>query len=159
MADVTRKRPPAPVWRPNARFGLNGFGASGDGTYRSLGLAAGKATANGQVNYEVIPVSGCSTVSVRLKTATNGGTLDLFGVGPDFNPDQGIADNTAYASLTGTIYTTGNPSQVAITAGTEAIITYTCKGESYLVIKFSGTVGAGTITYCDVSWQPMSTQL
>lgn len=156
MADVKAKRQIPALARPIGRYGVDGYGASKDGTYRSLGLAVGKATANGTVQYEIVPVFGAATVSVRIKTATNGGTIDLFGVGPDFNPEQGIVDNLAFGSLVGTIYATGNPTQVAVAAATEVIITYTCKGESYLIIKFTGTVGAGTITYCDVCQQPLS---
>ena len=44
----------------------------------------------------------------------------------------------------------GNPAQVPILANTEAIATYSGKGEGWLIIKFSGTA-AGTVTYCDVS--------
>ena len=89
-------------------------------SYRLKGqLAAGAATSNGGILYELIPVRGSARVRVRIKTASNGGTLDLFFVGPDFNQQQ-AEDGVAYGSLTGTIYTTGNPTQVAVTAGTEA---------------------------------------
>ena len=138
------------------RFGFGAVGLKKDGTLRTLGLGVGVATANGQVNYEVIPIFGAATVTARLKVSGNGGTLDMFSVGPDFNPEQGAVDNTAYGSLVGTIHTSGNPSQVAVTAGTEAIITWTGKGEGYLIIKYTGAVGAGAITYCDVSQHPQS---
>lgn len=113
-------------------------------------LAAGTATSNGGVLYEVIPLRGSARVRVRIKTATNGGTLDLLFVGPDFNQQQGV-DAVAFASLTGTVYTTGNPTQVAVTAATEATIVSDCYGEGYAIVKFTGTVGAGTVTYCDYS--------
>jgi hypothetical protein len=156
MADAKAMKSPNPQIRPMIRFGFGAVGVKKDGSLRSLGLGVGVATANGQINYEVIPIFGAASVSVRLKVATNGGTLDLFSVGPDFNPEQGAIDNTAFGSLVGTIHTTGNPSQVAVTAGTEAIITWTGKGEGYLIIKYTGAVGAGTITYCDVAQHPQS---
>lgn len=116
------------------------------GTNRGLGPAL--ATANGGVRYEVVAVYGQAVLSVRIKTAANGGTIDIVFVGPDFEPDQG---DLAFASLVGTKYTTGNPTQVAVAAGTEAIIQAVCIGDGYAIIKFTGTVGAGTISYCDVA--------
>lgn len=113
-------------------------------------LAAGTATSNGGVLYEVIPVRGSARVRVRIKTATNGGTLDVFFVGPDFNQQQSV-DGVAYASLVGTIYTTGNGTQASVTAGTEAKVDVDCYGESYAIVKFTGSVGAGVITFVDVS--------
>lgn len=220
-------------------------------------LAAGVATANGGVLYEVVPVYGTATLTTRIKTATNGGTIDVIFVGPDFDPlqesvrpsfttalaganndvkwrareagftgegvtiryldpgapnqalvvsnigravtvslatnggssitstanevraavaanvssdgllfgdnagaDTGVGVVTAmavstlviaFADLVGTQYTTGNPTQVPVTAATEALISAPCKGEGYAIVKFGGLVGAGTITYCDVS--------
>lgn len=133
--DVAAKKAPPVVHRPARRLTGN--------------LAAGTATSNGGVLYEVVPTHGAIRLRARIKTATNGGTIDLFAVGPDFNPDQAIA-GVVYGSLVGTIYTTGNPTQVNVTAGTEAKIDYDCYGEAYVIVKFTGTVGAGTVTYCDV---------
>ena len=113
-------------------------------------LAAGTATSNGGILYEVVPVRGSARLRVRIKTASNGGTLDVFFVGPDFNQQQS-GESVAYGSLTGTIYTTGNGTQASVTAGTEAKIDVDCYGESYAIVKFVGSVGAGTITYADVS--------
>src|SRR5581483_11444345 len=111
--------------------------------------AAGAATANGQVNYEIIPVSGALSLRVRIKVATNGGTLDVFFLGPDFDLTQ-EQQGVAYGSLVGTIYATGNPTQVPITAGTEAKADVTLNGEEYAIIKYTGATGAGSITFCDV---------
>lgn len=110
-------------------------------------LATGAATSNGGILYEVVPVRGSARFRCRIKTAGNGGTLDLVFVGPDFDTAQTVA----YGSLAGTLYTTGNPAQVAVTAGTEATITTDCYGEGFLLVKFTGSGGAGTITFCDVS--------
>jgi len=142
MADFKARHTPKALPRAHVRFDK----------VRTFGLAPATVTASTQVNYEIVPLYGAASVTARLKTATNGGTLDMFAVGPDFNPEQGAVDNITFASLVGTIYTTGNPTQVAVTAGTEAVITYVGKGEGWLLIKFTGTVGAGTITYCDVSF-------
>jgi hypothetical protein len=111
-------------------------------------LAAGAATANTAIIYEVIPVRGAARVKVRLKV-TNTGTLDLLFVGPDFNQQQAV-DGVAFGSLTGTVYTTGNPAQVAIVANTENSISSDCYGESYAIVKFTGSA-TGAISYCDVS--------
>ena len=113
-------------------------------------LAAGTATSNGGILYEVVPVRGSARLRVRIKTASNGGTLDVFFVGPDFNQQQS-GESGADGSLTGTIYTTGNGTQAAVSAGTEAKIDVDCYGENYAIIKFVGSVGAGTISYCDCS--------
>lgn len=150
MADVKARKTPPPINRPHVRFGFDGYGFNSAGAARTNGLGVGVVTANTQVNYEVVPLFGMSTVSVRLKV-TNTGTLDFFAVGPDFNPVQGTQDNTVFASLVGTIYTTGAPAQVPILANTEAIITFTGKGEGFGIVKFTGTA-AGVITYCDVSY-------
>lgn len=111
-------------------------------------LAAGAATSNGGVLWEAIAVRGSARVRARILTATNGGTIDLVFVGPNFDPGTPTA---AYASIVGTKYTTGNPTQVAVTAGTEATIVADCYGEGYLLVVFTGSVGAGVITFCDVS--------
>lgn len=111
------------------------------------GLAVATAFVNTTVLWEVIPIRGAARVKVRFK-ATNTGTLDLFFLGPGFDQDQASA--TAYASLLGTIYTTGNPTQVAIVANTEAQIFSDCYGEGFAIVKFTGTA-TGAITYADVS--------
>jgi hypothetical protein len=154
MADIKARRSPPTEPRSAVRFGFGGYGLKNDGSVRTNGLGVGAVTnSTPKTNYEIIPCYGAATITVRLKVATTTGTLDLFPVGPDFNPDQGIVDDLAFASLVGTIYSTGNPTQVAVGASTEVVITYTGKGEGYLLIKYVGTaVGAGTVTYCDVSW-------
>lgn len=114
-------------------------------------LAPATAFVNNAVKYAVVPLLGALSVTARIKTASAGGTLDVFFVGPDFDPEQ----TAAYASLVGTIYATGAPTQVAVSAGTEALITIACTGECYAIIKFTGG-GTGTITFCDVSALPAS---
>lgn len=118
--------------------------------YRRLSgnLAPAAAYTNGAVLWEVIPVRGSARIRARLLCASANGTLDIVTVGPDFDPTQAPA--TAYASLTGTKHTSGNPTQVAVTAGTEATITHDCYGENFVLLVFTGG-GTGTITRVDVS--------
>lgn len=130
-----------PGWKPHRR--LNGQGVS-------YGLRAGQTFANTNVRYEVVSVSGMSKVTARIKTASAGGTLDIFFIGPDIDVDALVKNDTAYASIVGTIYTTGKATQAAIVAGTENVATVACNGEDYAVIVFTGG-GTGTVTFCDVS--------
>lgn len=110
-------------------------------------LAVAAAYVNTTILYEIVPVLGAQKVTARFK-GTAAGTLDMVFVGPDFPPYPDPA--TAFASLKGTLYATGNPTQVAITANTEALITGTCNGEGFVIIKFTGTA-TGAVTYCDVA--------
>jgi hypothetical protein len=112
----------------------------------ATGLGVGVATSNGGINYEIIPVFGAARVRVRIKVSGNGGAIDLVGVGPDFDPEQ----RPAFGALTGTLYATGNPAQVPVIVATEATITMDLYGEGYVIVKYTGAVGAGAITYCDV---------
>jgi hypothetical protein len=114
-------------------------------------LKPATAFLNTGILWELVDVHGASSVTVRIK-ATNTGAIDLFAVGPDFDVDQLPA--TAYASLVGTIYATGNPTQVAVVANTEAQITFTLKGEGRIIIKFTGGA-TGAVTFCDVAMLPV----
>lgn len=114
------------------------------------GLGVGVATAAAGVRYEVVEVAGAGTLNVRIKMSGNGGTIDLIPLGPDFDPAQ-RTKNIVFASLVGTQYTTNTPSQVAIAAGVESLIQATCLGEGLFLVKVTGLVGAGAITYCDIS--------
>ena len=105
-------------------------------------LAVGAAFDNTDVLQQLVPTSGSARLRVRIKTATAGGTLDIVLYGPDTDPDR--------ATLTGTGYTTGNPTQVTVSSGTEAKIDVDLYGENFALVKFTGT-GTGTVTYADVS--------
>src|SRR3954465_15355080 len=115
MADAKAMKSPNPQIRPMIRFGFGAVGVKKDGSLRSLGLGVGVATANGQINYEVIPIFGAASASVRLKVATNGGAPALFSVGPGLHPEQGAVHNAANGSLVGRSHTPGSPSQVGVT--------------------------------------------
>lgn len=114
-------------------------------------LAPGTVTSNGGILYEIHQIGNCLRYRARIKTAGNGGTLDAFFIGPDVDIDQLIKNLTAFGSIPGTIYATGGPAQVPVTAGTEAQIFADCYGEGYILLKFTGTVGPGTIAFCDVA--------
>lgn len=112
-------------------------------------LRVGAPFTNTAILYEILPIAGASAWRARIKTATAGGTLDAFYIGPDVEIEAAIANATAYASIGGTIYTSGNPSQVAVTAATETKIEDSPKGEGYVLLKFTGG-GTGTISFVDL---------
>lgn len=134
------QRMATPQWKPHHR--LNGQGAN-------YGLKATQAFVNLAVKYEIVCVSGMNKVTARIKTASAGGTLDIFFIGPDVDIEAAVRLDTAYPP-SGTIYTTSNATQGAVVAGTEQVVSVACNGEDYAVIKFTGG-GTGTVTYCDVS--------
>lgn len=130
-----------PSWKPLRRL---------DGQGSNYGLRATRAFANTNIRYEVVCVTGMSKVTARIKTASAGGTLDIFFLGPDVDINEIQRADTAYGSIPGTIYTSGAASQGTVVAGTELLVTVACAGEDYAVIKFTGG-GTGTVTYCDVA--------
>lgn len=108
-------------------------------------LKAGAALANATPAFETISVAGKSFIRVRFK-ATVGGTLSVHFLGPDHDEE---------ANSLGTEYTTGNATDVTVTANTEAVIpgpgdTTACYGESFAKITFTPS-GSGTINFADVS--------
>lgn len=134
------QRIPDPGWKPLKRLKSD----KSNGT-----LKAGTAFVNTNVRYEIVNVAGMSKITVRAK-ATAAGTLDIFFIGPDVDIDAVIQNDTAYASIAGTIYTTGNATQGTLVANTEQVVTVACSGEDYVIIKFTGTA-TGAITYVDVA--------
>ena len=114
------------------------------------GLKVGAVTSNGGTNIEVFPIAFTRFITIRAKTATNGGTLQAdfvrpVATEPVFNTDGSIngAQCVKYTSPT-------SPASVALVAGTENSLQITCNGEEYLMLTFTGSVGAGTVTYVDV---------
>lgn len=108
------------------------FRVSGD-------LAVGASLSNGVVVDEIVPIAGSARLRVRFK-ASAAGALDVVLMGPNTNTD----------TEGGTQYSTGNPTQVAVSANTEAKIDVDLYGESWALIKYTPS-GSGTITYVDVS--------
>lgn len=123
------------------------------GATYGLGAGVAFAVADGP-HWELVSIWGTSTLTVRIKTATAGGQLDIIPVGPDFDLDK-QPTTTQFSALVGTIYTTGVASSVAVAATTEAIANLPCHGEGYALVKFTPS-GTGTITYCDVCSQPIA---
>lgn len=101
-------------------------------------LGTGAALANGTAISVVIPIAGAAVFFARFK-ASVAGTLSCAFLRPDGT----------------TAYTTGNPTDVAVLANTEARLTIdTLYGESQLKITFTPSAGPGTVTFLDVGQLP-----
>ena len=86
---------------------------------------------------------GSARIRAHIKTATVGGTLSLHfarHVGTDATV-VGASGGIDVTKLTQ--YGAGNPSDVTVTAGSEAVIDSDCHGEAYAVITLTYTAGAG----------------
>jgi hypothetical protein len=98
------------------------------------GLAVAASLSNGVAVDEYVAVSGSARVRARIK-ATAAGALDMtFGY---FKDDAFTA------------YTTGNPTQVAVSANTEAKIESDTYGEAYVRIRYTPSAN-GAVTFADV---------
>ena len=96
-------------------------------------LYAGATVANGVTYQRRINIGGASSARVRLTVSANG-TLKF-----SFMDPLGV-----------TAYTTGNPSNVAVTAGTQAVIdTNSIYGEGWALVEFVSS-GSGTVSLFDV---------
>jgi len=101
--------------------------------HRSL-FKANKAFLNGVAFSIIVPVAGGARWRARIKTATGGGTLSAAYV-------RNVTGNAAYTS--------NNPANVAVVAGTENIMEEdTHMGESLLKLTFTPSAD-GTLTYLD----------
>jgi len=96
-------------------------------------LKAGATYVNTDVLEVILPIAGALSVRLRGLFATAGGTLSFAYLRPDGT----------------TAYTTNNPSNVTVTAGTEAVATIQPNGEGWLRVRFTAT-GTGAVTYFDV---------
>lgn len=134
------QRIPTPSWKPTKRF----QSGNTNGT-----LKAGTTFANTDVRYEIVNVAGMSKITVRAK-ATAAAKVDIFFLGPDVDIDAVIKNDTAYASIAGTIYTSGGATQGTLVANTENLVTVACSGEDYAIVKLTGNA-SGAITFMDVS--------
>ena len=113
-------------------------------------LAAGASLASGTSVSEVVCVAGCARVRVHLK-ASLGGTLSLAFVRP-IASDGAIDGNGNVDASKVTAYTSGNPTDVTVTADTGAEIHADIYGESYALVTYTYTATASkSITYADVS--------
>lgn len=113
-------------------------------------LAAGASLASGTSVSEVVCVAGCARIKVRLQ-ASLGGTLSLAFVRP-IGSDGTIGGDGEIDVSKLTAYTSGNPTDVTVTADTEAEIHADIYGESYALVTYTYTATSGkSITFCDVS--------
>lgn len=113
-------------------------------------LAPGTVIAGSATAYEIVDVGGAAVVAVRAKMA-GAGTLKAEWCRP--NQDfETAAMGGAVTVPTPLVYTSGNPTNVTVTGGTEAIILPTHSGESWLKITLIDTSGSpNAISYCDVA--------
>ena len=119
-------------------------------TFRLNGaLEVGAVVAGSATVSDVVDVGGAAAIAVRIKTS-GAGTLACKWVGPDcqWNTDSKGRD----VATPVTVYSTGNPTNVSVTGGTEAVIFPTHSGEGVLQVIFTDTsTSNNTISYCDVS--------
>lgn len=119
---------------------------------RQLGgvFAPGTATANGTTISQVIPVAFCRYLTVRMLTATNGGTLQLDFVRPLATEPVYSADGSINPAQVTKYTSPASPASATVTAATQQSVQVALNGESFVMISFTGTVGAGTISWVDV---------
>lgn len=108
--------------------------------YRRLSgaLKVGAACTNGTRIVEIVALGSSAFAAVRMK-ATCAGTLSFHFLGPDTNAETGAFPTEC---------ATGNPTDVAVGANTEAIIQPAPNGEEYGLVIFTPS-GSGVITYVD----------
>lgn len=101
-------------------------------------LGAACPFVNGTPITKLIPVAGALSVTLRgLFAATGGtgsGTLSFQFMRP--------------APFSTTPYATNNPANVAVTGGTEFIVTINPNGEAWMLVTFTPS-GNGVVTYFD----------
>ena len=112
-------------------------------------LAPGSATANATTIGEVIPIANCRYVTIRVKTATAGGTLNFDYVRPVATEPVNNTDGSINPAQIVKYVSPASPTAVTVTAGTETSMQITTNGEKYAYISFTGG-GTGTISYVDV---------
>lgn len=108
--------------------------------HRTVGgtLADGVALATGVAVSALIPLAGSSRFRIRIK-ASAAGTLSSAFVRPG---------TTGFDAAS--LYTTGNPTDVAVVANTETKLEISEHyGEALLLLTYTPS-GNGTLTFCDV---------
>lgn len=135
------QRIPTPAWKPHKRL-------RSDNTTNGT-LKAATPFVNNDVRYEIVNVAGMSKITVRAK-ATAAAKVDIFFLGPDVDIEATIKNDVAYASIVGTIYSTGAGTQMTLVANTENLVTVAMSGEDFAIIKLTGNA-TGAVTFVDVS--------
>lgn len=114
-------------------------------------LAPGSALASATVIGEVIPIANVRYLTIRVLTATAGGTLNFDFVRPVATEPVMLSTDTGVNPAQVTKYTSpASPTAVAVTAGTQASLQVTCNGEKYGYVSITGG-GTGTVSWVDVS--------
>lgn len=109
-------------------------------------LAAGLAITNDNIYRERLRLPPYAvSVDVRFKMTVSGGTPTVQVVPQTANI---MGDDKTVSSVT-----TGLTTATNLSSGTEALHSYTLKGERFadVVLDATGASAAGTLTYCDVS--------
>lgn len=100
-------------------------------------LHSGVAVTNGNAVSALVRCAGASRGRVRFKS-TGAGSLKLEFVRPGGSQRSGV-----------TVYGAGNPDAVAVTGGTETLLTTDAiAGEAMALITFTPSAN-GTVTFCD----------
>jgi len=113
-------------------------------------FAPGATIAQGATIREAVPCASSQTVRLRFLTDVNG-TLSASFLRPGLTLEEA---STFDEELDGTAEVTeaGNPDDVAVTGGTEALMEVTCAGEAWILLEFTEeNVAAGTVTHLHVS--------
>ena len=93
----------------------------------------------------VIACLGSARLRCRIKTTTVGGTLSLHFARHKGTDNTVVGANGAIDVTKLTQYGSGNPSDVTVTAGAEAVIDADCHGEAYAVVILTYTAAPGGV--------------
>ena len=142
---MARTRHPAPEFRMHKTISEGDF-------------APGAAFLQAATIRALVPLTSASKARIRFK-ASRAGTLAGKFLRPGIRGGEYASFWPADDLENAEVCTTGNPSDVSVTANTEAMMefgtmaaTTDLAGEAWLLLEFTeGNVGAGTVTYCNVS--------
>lgn len=113
--------------------------------------STGGAVVNGTTYRQIVNVSGCNNIRVRLLTVGATGTLNLKPIRPVAtlpNDESVIGLDGEIDTTKVTAYATG-VGTVAVVAATEVKLDLALLGENYVMVEFVCT-GNGSITWADV---------
>ncbi len=100
---------------------------------------------------EAIAFTSAQNGRIRFKSSV-AGTLSGKWLRPGLMQRNAASFDDDDDLSTAAVATTGNPTDVAVAADTEALMDVSCAGEAWLLLEFvEPDVGAGTVTYCNVA--------